>query len=336
MINDLPYWSTFNFNNTYKPLIDEATWSEAQMNFLASGGCKEAIMNCREQVDSLDPDGHGTNDEVNTACREATGLCLKSVGNTFPPESNIFDISGEVDSNTGLSACLWYLPVFHYLNQPWIQQALGVPLNFTYISAAVLESYTLNIDHDEEFVMKGTGDVARASSIPHLEYLLNQPEPVKVALVFGDLDARCPWIAGEAVIPKLALPTGMNDAWESAGFEVVQGSDNSPISGDGAVVKQVGPLSFSRVFQAGHTISAYQPQMVYEIFKRVATGVDVATGEKKVQSSGQRRQWYTTSGPHSSVSMYNGSLLEPATTCVVNGRRQEESVWEPFFLQLLR
>jgi hypothetical protein len=37
---------------------------------------------------------------------------------------------------------------------------------------------------------------------------------------------------------------------------------------DGGLVKQYGNLSFSRVFKAGHSVSAYQPETVYRVFMR--------------------------------------------------------------------
>lgn len=66
----------------------------------------------------------------------------------------------------------------------------------------------------------------------------------------------------------------------------------------GGVVRQHGNVSFSRVFEAGHAVAAYQPQTVYEIFQRSMFGKDVATGRSV---SGE----YSTKGPASSWEIKN-------------------------------
>lgn len=59
----------------------------------------------------------------------------------------------------------------------------------------------------------------------------------------------------------------------------------------GGVVRQHGNVSFSRVFEAGHAVAAYQPQTVYEIFQRSMFGKDVATGQDGTSKE------YGTKGP---------------------------------------
>lgn len=48
---------------------------------------------------------------------------------------------------------------------------------------------------------------------------------------------------------------------------------------DGGFVREVNGLSFSRVFQAGHSAGGYQPETVGAIFDRTIFGFDVATGK---------------------------------------------------------
>lgn len=64
-----------------------------------------------------------------------------------------------------------------FLNQAWVQQALGVPLNFTATSPVADQVYTSVV-----------GDAIR-TNITHLEYVLQQD--LKIAMVFGDRDYRC-------------------------------------------------------------------------------------------------------------------------------------------------
>jgi hypothetical protein len=55
----------------------------------------------------------------------------------YPPsECFAFDIAVNTSATNGKGFCPYYLPLINYLNQ----EALGVPLNFTYISESVLRS----------------------------------------------------------------------------------------------------------------------------------------------------------------------------------------------------
>lgn len=57
-------------------------------------------------------------------------------------------------------------------------------------------------------------------------------------------------------------------------------------------------FSFSRVFQGGHDVQAFQPETVARIFTRTMLGLDVATGEESVLSKKHSADCeYSTSGP---------------------------------------
>lgn len=77
-----------------------------------------------------------------------------------------------------------------------------------------------------------------------VEYLLDRG--VKVALIYGDRDLRCPWLGAE----KLSLAAEWSGAedFRGAGYALIHTNDTY----DGGVVRQHGALSFSRVFDAGH------------------------------------------------------------------------------------
>lgn len=67
-----------------------------------------------------------------------------------------------------------------YLNQPHVQQALGVPINYTSASNAVATAF------------RGVGDYPRPGWLEDLAYLLESG--IKVTLVYGDRDYACNWI----------------------------------------------------------------------------------------------------------------------------------------------
>jgi hypothetical protein len=45
----------------------------------------------------------------------------------------------------------------------------------------------------------------------------------------------------------------------------------------GGHIRQYGNLSFSRIFDAGHTVLSYQPETTFTIFNRMIQGEDLST-----------------------------------------------------------
>jgi hypothetical protein len=94
-----------------------------------------------------------------------------------------------------------------------------------------------------------------------------------------------------------------------AGYERIQGITG----GSQAVVKQYGPLSFSRIFNSGHSVNAYAPEAVYLIFERATFGKDVVTGN---ETAGPR---YSTSGTTDSWGWRNTLPASVPRTRMVEG-----------------
>ncbi len=109
---------------------------------------------------------------------------------------------------------------------------------------------------------------------------------VKVHMVYGDRDYACNWIGGEAV--SLAVQYKQMEQFAAAGYANV--SVNT--SYVGGMVRQHGNFSFTRVFQAGHEVPAYQPETAYEIFRRALFNLDIATGKVSTARNGS----YSTTG----------------------------------------
>lgn len=83
---------------------------------------------------------------------------------------------------------------------------------------------------------------------------------------------------------------------------------------------QFGKLSFTRVFNAGHAVSAFQPETIYRIFMRSMFGTDVATGKK------QLGDLYATKGPKNALQWRN-VLPKSPESCMVEGKFQDVNVW---------
>lgn len=115
----------------------------------------------------------------------------------------------------------------------------------------------------------GTYDIIHGGFLDSIGHLLDAG--VKVHMMYGDRDYPCNWVGGQAA--SLAVPYSKADEFAAAGYE--------PLITSGEVkgmTRQHGNFSFTRVFQAGHEVPAYQGQAAYEIFRRATSGLDVPTG----------------------------------------------------------
>jgi hypothetical protein len=78
-------------------------------------------------------------------------------------------------------------------------------------------------------------------------------------------------------------------------------------------VRQAGKFSFTRVYDAGHEIFAYQPEMLQKIFQRTMSGLDVATGATDLAEKAN----YGTVGPSTTWAKKNVAPKAPKVTCYV-------------------
>ncbi|PQE13154.1 serine carboxypeptidase protein [Rutstroemia sp. NJR-2017a BBW] len=146
-----------------------------------------------------------------------------------------------------------------YLNTPEVQAAIGAYQNYTGSSNTVYNAFTATGDDNRE---SGTIEAVRK--------LVEQG--VYVAMVAGDADYNCNWLGGE-VVAKEVNATG----FDCAGYTNITTSD-AVVHGQ---VKQAGNFSFSRIYESGHEVPFYQPLAALEIFERIITGLDIATGTVK-------------------------------------------------------
>ncbi|KAF2798040.1 alpha/beta-hydrolase [Melanomma pulvis-pyrius CBS 109.77] len=278
-----PFYPIYAFNNTYGlKTISEELYHESLNNFTKPGGCNDLIDECRA-VSVSDLENTGTNETVNAACALATQYCFAFVQGAYVETSgrNFFDIS-----RTRLS---FFPPeyIIGYMNQNWVQRDLGVPLNFSISANPLVDTY-----------FGATGDPMRVS-IDSINYVAQSG--IKVAFVFGDRDYRCNWLGGEAISLAMSYPSA--PAFQAAGYAPLITTSNHT----NGVVRQHGRVSFSRIFEAGHSVGAFQPEAVSTIFDRVMFDTDVATGNISILSNAMAN--YSTTGPTSSFGIKN-SLVE--------------------------
>lgn len=162
---------------------------------------------------------------------------------------------------------------------------------------------------------ENTGDFVREGAITQLAYVLDSG--IKVALVYGDRDYACNWVGGEQISQQINHTSSKDFA--GAGYAPIHVNE----SYTGGQVRQHGNLSFSRVYQSGHMVPAYQPETAYEIFMRVMFNKDVATGT--MESSDD----HSTVGPSTTWHIKNEVFPAPQPVCYIldAGSRCTEDQW---------
>ncbi|KAL9619884.1 MAG: hypothetical protein Q9160_005531 [Pyrenula sp. 1 TL-2023] len=285
-----PSYPQIAYNNTYGiQTVNESVYQSMIDGYERPGGCRDQIDNCRALSTLYDPTNQGFNSSVNRVCQAAESYCTTNVRDPYLDYSgrNYYDFAT-------LDPDPFPAPFYEgYLNQPHVQAALGLPLNWTQSSGPVATAF------------RSIGDYPRPGWLEDLTYLLENN--IKVALVYGDRDYACNWLGGEAV--SLAVNYTNSEDFRAAGYEGIQTND----SYIGGQVRQYGNLSFSRVYQSGHEVPSYQPETAYRIFMRALFNHDIATGTVDTASNGD----YGTQGPSDVFRIKNEDPPEPEHFCYI-------------------
>ncbi|KAH8696547.1 Alpha/Beta hydrolase protein [Talaromyces proteolyticus] len=276
----------YNRNTFGVTAIEKVQWTDAIEAYEKPYGCQDQIDNCLNLAAKYDPDMYGNVTLVNKVCFDTSTNCQAEVeaAYIFSSKRGFYDIG---HCNLDPFPANYFIG---YLARSEVQQALGVPVNFTLISNTVGKAFNLTGDYPRRDPLGYLGDIA---------YLLEHK--VQVALLYGDRDFACNWVGGEQA--SLDVQYDSSAAFQAAGYANI--THDSDIWGQ---VRQHGNYSFSRIYQSGHMIPAYQPEAALEIFRRVMNGKDVETGNIEVTPS------YSTNGTSSST--HTDTLpLAPAPTC---------------------
>ncbi|PQE26946.1 carboxypeptidase S1 protein [Rutstroemia sp. NJR-2017a BVV2] len=271
----LPYYPEMALKNNYSaPLTDQAGYLTAIHNFKKSDGCLAKIQACRNASTAAD---HNLSvaSNVDDICRDANHYCGKHVASVATGRS-YFDIAYP-DNLLANPLSETYLG---YLNQKHVQDALGVPVNFSANAPVVAQAFSL------------TGDNVKGGSLETLASIMDTG--VSVTMVYGDRDFACNWLGGEAV--SHAIPFSHSHVFSSAGIADIS-LPGYPV---GAQVRQAGNLSFIRVYSASHNVGLQQPQLAQTIFQRAISGLDIASGT--VPASGYKTEHMYKHWEHSGES----------------------------------
>lgn len=130
-------WPDFAVNNTYSiQTTAPALLSQAIQYYSMPGGCRDQGNNCRALQAQGDPNNYANNGTVNSACSTAVNTCQIVAGLSYNggAERSTFDIADLLP--------ITFPPPYAtgYLNNDWVQTALGAKVNFTESSIVVNHS----------------------------------------------------------------------------------------------------------------------------------------------------------------------------------------------------
>ncbi len=229
------------------------------------------------------------NNMSTAACARAQYMCTASLLDPYGDAGrSYYDIAHQTPESFPSS---FYI---EYLNTHDVMAAIGSAVNYSDSSNAVYAAFS------------STGDLERGAMVPKIASLLRAG--IRVGMVYGDRDFICNWLGGEAVSLAIAQAAGpaYAAAFPAAGYAPIIVND----SYIGGVVRQFANLSFSRIYQAGHFVPAYQPETAFQVFARVIMGTSVSTGATINAST------YNTTGPANATSTL--PLPDsPTATCFV-------------------
>ncbi|TAQ90651.1 hypothetical protein B7494_g1025 [Chlorociboria aeruginascens] len=283
-----PFYPIMANNNTYGlETINPTRAMLASASFSASGGCADLIKQCRTAVQTQDPEDDGDVAVVNSICASAYGTCTTNVMEPYYDAGrSVYDIAHYLPDPFPPSTYL------DYLNTAAFQAAIGSPINYTETSNQVVDAFT------------STGDYEREALVPDIAALLNSG--VRVGFIYGDRDYICNWLGGEAISLAVAAQASSSytTLFPAAGYAPIITNDTYI----GGAVRQYGNLSFSRIYDAGHSVPAYQPETAFQVFARIIMGTSLSTGATIDLST------YNTTG-QSDASHTNSLPPSPSATC---------------------
>ena len=251
------FYPIFANNNTYGiQALSLTDQQSAASSFLRANGCQQLIYSCRNAASAQDPHNNGNVANVSQVCANAQNTCNNEVfGPYYSSGRDVYDITQSMPDPFPSNLYT------EYLNNADVQAAIGVPINFTQTNAAVANAFLQ------------TGDYERGNHIGEMAFLLSLG--VRIALVYGDRDYSCNWFGGQAVSFAIAAQAAGYSQFYSAGYADIVVNTTYV----GGVVRQYGNLSFSRIYDAGHLIPAYQPETAFTVFTRIIMGNDISLGE---------------------------------------------------------
>ncbi|KAI0658185.1 alpha/beta-hydrolase [Cubamyces menziesii] len=231
LIQNEAYVQFATFAPGYGQLQSDEVLAQLNESFFGPGGCQEQELACYAA---------GESPESNSICRAADDFCIDNV---FVPAVGDRDSD---DLRQNASSPNPFPPEFYvkFLRNATIVEKIGAEARYSECSNSLFGR---------------TGDDAR-TLLPQLAALANSK--LKILIWAGDADINCNWLGGHASV--LAMDWYGNETLHNTPFT------NMTIHGKPvAEIQNVDNFSFARVFEAGHEIPAFQPEVAFEVFSQI-------------------------------------------------------------------
>ncbi|KAM4058861.1 serine carboxypeptidase [Hirsutella rhossiliensis] len=279
---------SFPFNNTYGTQVyNQSVYEELMHNFTRPGGCKEQLLKCQDRLV-----GSSLHTSKPLDVCDIDGSCDQPAVRLYMQQnSGWFDIAHPKQDP---------FPPPHlngFMAERDVLASLGSPVNFTANSPVVANGFGF------------TRDEVHGGFLDAVAHLLDAG--VKVHMMYGDRDYACNWVGGERA--SLAVPYSRAPDFARAGYSPLLTAEGAI----GGMTRQLGNYSFTRVFQAGHEVPAYQPAAAYAVFMRAIFNRDVSTGLVAVRDDlatvGPLDTWHIKNEPPSDPPAPRCYILAPET-----------------------
>ncbi|OJJ95789.1 hypothetical protein ASPACDRAFT_55057 [Aspergillus aculeatus ATCC 16872] len=286
------------YNNTYGiEIFNQSTYQALLDHWERPGGCRDRLVKCQAALKDRDADVVPS-PNISAICEGIEQGCAGGAPQLYARELNHswYDITHPKHDPFPPKSWLGYL------TQESVLSALGVPVNFTGASPAVSDAFV------------GAIDIDHGGFLDAIAYLLDSG--VKVHMMYGDRDFACNWLGGEAA--SLAVPYSRAEDFAAAGYTPLLTSE-----GVKGMTRQLGNFSFTRVYQAGHEVPAYQPLASLEIFNRATFDRDIPSGLVQVTDE------FRTVGLRDTWSIKNELQAVPKARCyILEPITCEPEVWK--------
>ena len=241
-----PMYPEFAMNNTYGiKAYNDTVYNYAKFATYMYDGCLAQIDSCKAAATAAEgwyiKEAHGhvitpyaiANPSMDSLCQEAADMCRDNVESPYYYYSGrgVYDIRHTYNDPTPPTYFV------NYLNQAYVQNAIGVSVNYT------------DANNDIYWQFQHTGDFIYPNFLADLENIL--ASGVRVSLYYGDADYICNWFGGEAI--SLALKYSNKKEFAAAGYQAM-------VAGgvEYGEVREYGNFSFTRIYEAGHEVPYYQ------------------------------------------------------------------------------
>jgi len=201
----------------------------------------QTVVQCQQEIDQQDWN------DADSTCNSIMGDVLEEAGNL-----NVYNIDLQCNPPP---LCYDFTNITNYLNEPSVQQQLGV----------ASQGITWQTCSDE---VNGDFGIDRIQSFRY-EIPTILAANVTTVIYNGDLDLICNWVGGKMWVE------GMNWKGKSA-FNAAPFRTWRVGSQPAGQVKTAQGLTFVRVYQAGHMVPHDQPSVALKLLKNLVTGTPFA------------------------------------------------------------